>query len=83
MMDAADKSHLSGSTQQHQHPPPPLTPKHTATATTCTTASSDVPGNAVQLDEFRVLSSTKQNVELFKILNAIAEEIENLKVSKC
>ena len=33
------------------------------------------------LEDFRVLTSTKQNVELFKILSAIAAEIEALKVS--
>ena len=33
------------------------------------------------LEDFRTLSSTKQNVELFKILSAIAGEIENLKRS--
>ena len=27
-------------------------------------------------DEFQTLSSTKQNIELFKILSAIAEELE-------
>ena len=32
-------------------------------------------------DEFQTLSSTKQNIELFKILNAIAEEIEVLRQS--
>lgn len=33
------------------------------------------------LEEFKGLSSTKQNVELFKILSAIASEIENLRMS--
>ena len=32
-------------------------------------------------DEFQTLSSTKQNIELFKILSAIAEEIEGLRQS--
>ena len=32
-------------------------------------------------DEFQTLSSTKQNIELFKILSAIAEEIESLRQS--
>lgn len=32
-------------------------------------------------DEFQTLSSTKQNIELFKILSAIAEEIEVLRQS--
>ena len=32
-------------------------------------------------DEFQTLSSTKQNIELFKILSAIAEEIEVLRRS--
>ena len=32
-------------------------------------------------DDFQTLSSTKQNIELFKILSAIAEEIEVLRQS--
>jgi hypothetical protein len=32
-------------------------------------------------EEFQTLSSTKQNIELFKILSAIADEIEGLRVS--
>ena len=38
-------------------------------------------GSSAGLEDFRTLSSTKQNVELFKILSAIAGEIENLKRS--
>ena len=37
--------------------------------------------NAAGLAEFRTLSSTKQNVEIFKILSGISAEIENLKSS--
>ena len=36
---------------------------------------------AGDLEDFKTLTSTKQNVELFKILSAIAVEIENLRVS--
>ena len=53
------------------------------TTTTGSSSSGSGPHNpkapAAALEDFRTLSSTKQNVELFKILSAIAGEIENLK----
>ena len=36
---------------------------------------------STRIDDFQTLSSTKQNIELFKILSAIAEEIEVLRQS--
>ena len=47
---------------------------------TTTTAHTDIPPPR-GFDEFQTLSSTKQNIELFKILSAIAEEIEVLRQS--
>ena len=47
---------------------------------TTTTAQTDIPPPR-GFDEFQTLSSTKQNIELFKILSAIAEEIEVLRQS--
>jgi len=35
----------------------------------------------IGFEEFLILSSTKQNVELYKILRAIADEVESLKVN--
>ncbi len=49
------------------------------------THQNDPNGNqippALGFDEFQTLSSTKQNIELFKILSAIADEIEVLRKS--
>lgn len=51
-----------------------------ATMTTNNGNGNDIPP-PLGFDEFQTLSSTKQNIELFKILSAIAEEIEVLRQS--
>ena len=43
-------------------------------------SNNDIPP-PLGFDDFQTLSSTKQNIELFKILSAIAEEIEVLRQS--